>query len=88
MSTPDTEELVRAIVAGIVEQHKATFVCPVDPERRMLDHEWVLLQREKERERIEFWRSMKLHAAKWGMVSVISFLLYALWLALKHELLK
>lgn len=49
-------------------------------------HVWISNQIERDRERKVFWQKMNEHAAKWGMISVLSFGFYALWLGIRHIL--
>ena len=49
-------------------------------------HLWVSQRIERDRARTKFWQAMFEHVMKWGAVSVVSCVFYAVWLYLKHEL--
>lgn len=46
-------------------------------------HVWITKQIEREQLRTEFWRQMLAHVAKWGVVSVVSATVFALYLGVK-----
>lgn len=46
-------------------------------------HVWISSQIEREKASKAFWEKMSEHAAKWGMISVLSFAFYALWIGLR-----
>lgn len=47
-------------------------------------HRWIVARMEKEKAALEFWEEMKRHAAKFGMLSIITGLFYALVLAFRE----
>jgi hypothetical protein len=49
-------------------------------------HLWVTVHIEKEKQRTEFYNALLSHVVKWGSVSVLTAIFYAMWLALKSEL--
>ena len=49
-----------------------------DPEGHRAHHELVI---QREKERVEFWSSMKKEVVKWGLIGVLSFLAYSAWAA-------
>lgn len=46
-------------------------------------HRWISEKIERERVQREFWEKMREHALKWGMLSALSAVFYALWLGFK-----
>lgn len=46
-------------------------------------HIWISGKITRDKESREFWHKMTEHATKWGMISLLSFGFYALWLGLK-----
>ena len=46
-------------------------------------HKWLAERISREKAKRMFWDAMTEHAVKWGMLSVLSFLFYALWLGIK-----
>ena len=46
-------------------------------------HRWITERIEAEKRRRRFYEQMSEHALKWGMLSILSFLFYALWLGFK-----
>lgn len=46
-------------------------------------HVWITERIKRERAWREFWEKMLEHAAKWGMISIVSGLFYALYLGAK-----
>lgn len=51
-------------------------------------HTWVQQHIEKEKMRAQFYKDMIQHLAKWGSVSVVTGIFYAIWLLLKSEIHK
>lgn len=51
-------------------------------------HLWVQTHIEKEKTRTAFYKMMIDHVAKYGAISIVTGLFYAVWLFLKHELQK
>lgn len=47
-------------------------------------HIWITSQILREKAWIAFWEEMKRHVAKWGTISVISGLFYAVWLGFQQ----
>lgn len=46
-------------------------------------HQWISLKIKAELVRAEFWRQMLAHVARWGAVSIITALAFALYLGVK-----
>lgn len=46
-------------------------------------HRWISEKIKTEQWRAQFWKQMVEHVAKWGVISVISALVYAFWLGFK-----
>jgi len=51
-------------------------------------HMWVTVHIEKEKRRVEFYGALLSHVVKWGSVSILTAVFYAVWLSLKNELLR
>ena len=51
-------------------------------------HVWISGKIERDKEARLFWEKMKEHAAKWGMLSVLSSLFYAAWLGMMQMMHK
>ncbi len=49
-------------------------------------HMWVSVHIEKEKRRIEFYTALLDHVLKWGSVSLLTGLFYAIWLFIKMEI--
>lgn len=49
-------------------------------------HLWVTTHIEKEKRMAEFYSALLSHVVKWGSVSILTGIFYALWLFLKTEL--
>jgi hypothetical protein len=49
-------------------------------------HLWVTQRIQREQARAKFWTAMLEHVAKWGSVSVLSCIFYAIWLYIKQEI--
>ena len=49
-------------------------------------HLWVSQRIQREQALTKFWKAMFEHVMKWGAVSVVSCVFYAVWLYLKHEI--
>lgn len=47
-------------------------------------HKWITKKMKAEEARAEFWSAMADHVAKWGAISLVSALLFALWLGIKQ----
>ena len=47
-------------------------------------HRWITAKIERENAWKGFWEDMQKHVAKWGMISVLTFMFYALWLGTKQ----
>lgn len=47
-------------------------------------HVWITSQIERDKSSKAFWEKMLEHASKWGMISLLSFAFYALWLGVNH----
>ena len=47
-----------------------------DPEGHRKHHELVI---QREEERMEFWRAMRKEVGKWGIISVLGFLIVSAW---------
>lgn len=46
-------------------------------------HVWISGRIERDKAWKKFYQQMSEHAAKWGMISVFTFLFYALWLGMQ-----
>lgn len=46
-------------------------------------HRWITEKIQREQSQRKFWDQMQEHAYRWGMLSVLSFIFYALWLGVK-----
>lgn len=46
-------------------------------------HRWITERIQKEKARRKFYEEMSAHALKWGMLSFLSGVFYALWLGVK-----
>lgn len=47
-------------------------------------HSWISKKIKREEAMLKFWEQMREHAAKWGMVSVLSGIFYAIWLGVQQ----
>lgn len=56
----------------------------IEDELHEAHHRWIEAQIQKEKWRSKFWEKMAVHAAKWGVVSVLSALGYAVYLGLRE----
>ena len=50
-------------------------------------HKWIAKQIERDEARIRLYDELTKHVVKWGLVGVLSFLFYAVWLAAKEQML-
>ena len=78
--------LTEADLDAITE--RLSFHQTVDAQRHAADHDWIHSMREMTTARKLFWDKMFEHAAKWGIISVLSALLYAIWLGIKTQVIK
>lgn len=46
-------------------------------------HRWITEKIEREQAMRKFWQAMHEHAMKWGMISALSGIFYALWLGIR-----
>jgi len=51
-------------------------------------HLWVTKRIKREEEKTKFWKAMLEHTVKWGVVSVLTAVFYAVWLYVKMEIRK
>lgn len=79
--TADEIETLSTAIAKALQQARS-----VSDSEHYDHHIWVKAQIAKEQKAAEFWGKMTEHVAKWGAVSVLSALFYALWLGIKSEL--
>lgn len=49
-------------------------------------HSWITKQIEKEEARTKLYNELTKHVIKWGILGVLSFLFYAVWLAAREGL--
>ena len=49
-------------------------------------HRWISERIKKEQERRKFYEALNDHVAKWGAISIISGVFYAIWLGVKQLL--
>jgi hypothetical protein len=87
MEKEDIEALAVAI-AKILDDKHGEMYCPLNPQRRREDHEWILKRRRHEEAKTAMYNALSLHLAKWGMVGVLSAVFYALWLAFKIQVMR
>ena len=51
-------------------------------------HVWITARIKEAEARRMFWEDMQKHVYKWGAISVMTFLFYGFWLAIKDALLR
>ena len=49
-------------------------------------HRWLAERIKREQAKRQFWEDMQGHVAKWGAISIISGVFYAIWLGVKQLL--
>ena len=72
----DVERLAIAIAKALQQARS------VSDSEHFDHHAWITKRIAREEERIKFWTQMREHAAKWGIISVLSGLFYAMWLGI------
>ncbi len=80
---PDDIEGLATAIAKALQQSRS-----VSDSEHYDHHMWIKGQIDLDKRRIAFWEDMKRHVTKWGAISIISAMLYALYLAAKQEILK
>lgn len=79
LTAEETDNLAAAIAKALQQARS------VSDSEHYDHHRWITKQIQAEERRAEFWRHMAEHAAKWGAISVLSALFYALWLGIRQE---
>ena len=69
--TEETHELAEAIAELIGKAFPEG-----DPDGHRIHHELVI---EREKERVDFWRSMRKKLAEWGLMGFLGWAVYAMW---------
>jgi hypothetical protein len=77
--TDETDELAKAIARLMADAFPES-----DPSGHRLHHEMVIKQAE---EKAKFWQEMRVAAAKWLGLGVLSFLAGAVWVAIKAKVI-
>lgn len=77
MNHEDAEILATAIAKALQQARS------VSDSEHYDHHQWITERIEREKTWRKFWEKMTEHLANWGMISLISGLLYALWLGVK-----
>lgn len=82
MNSAEIQELIAALLHALRESRSI-------PEAQHTDHHaWIAERIARERARRMFWCQMQAHVAKWGAVSVLTAIFYALWLGIEQLLRK
>lgn len=77
MTEADIERLSIAIARALQQARS------VSDSEHYDHHVWISARIQRDKARRKFWEQMSEHAAKWGLLSVLSFMFYALWLGVQ-----
>lgn len=76
--TPQDVDLLAAAIARALQQARS-----VSDSEHFDHHKWITEKIKTEQWRAQFWKKMLEHVVKWGVISVISAGVYALWLGVR-----
>ena len=77
MKEEDAERLSVAIARALQQSRS------VSDSEHFDHHKWISAKIERENAMREFWQDMSAHVSKWGAISLITGMAYALWLGVK-----
>lgn len=72
-------EMLAVAIAKALQQARS-----VSDSEHFDHHVWITERIKRDKASREFWEKMRDHVAKWGIISVLSFLFYALWLGMQQ----
>ena len=81
-SSEDIDALAIAIARALQQAHS------VSDSEHYDHHQWITKKMKAEEWRAEFWEKMVEHVTKWGAISIISAIGYALYLGFMQEMKK
>jgi len=76
--TPHDMELLATAFARALQQSRS-----VSDSEHFDHHRWISQKIKTEQWRAQFWKQMLEHIVRWGIISVITAAVYAMWLGLK-----
>lgn len=73
------KDVIKAAVAELLDERNR-----LDSNTHKADHEFIRSLRQKEEAKAQMYAALKVHLLKWGAISVLSFIGYAIYYYLTH----
>lgn len=80
MTAPNVQEITQAVLDALDRRRE------ISEAQHIEDHNFIRNLIHREERRGDFWRDLHSHVLKWGALSLLSVLGYALWIYIRQQI--